>query len=463
VLLKQRINQRLFRLLQKNLIYKNKCREGEIYVRFFGNINNENNRLNIAGVSAEVLVTEYGTPLYVMDEQHIRDNCRKFYESFKAEEEGNKVAYAGKAFLTIAMCEIVKCEGLYLDVVSGGELYTAHSAGFPLEKVYFHGNNKTIDEIEMAIELGVGTFVVDNLHEIEIINEKAKGKGIIQRVLLRVTPGIEAHTHEYIKTGQNDSKFGFTILNNGLEEVINTVLSFSNIKLAGLHCHIGSQIFELEPYKDAVGIMMSLIKNIKEKFSYDIEELDLGGGFGVYYDKGDQPKKIEEFCRVIIEEAKIKCKEYGINYPTLVIEPGRAIVANAGITLYTVGAIKDIPGVIKYVAVDGGMTDNIRPALYKAQYQCLLANRVNEHCTEVVTIAGKCCESGDILLKGVKLPKANSGDIIAVLSTGAYGYSMSSNYNKILRAPVVLVSEGKHRLICKRQTYKDMISNEVCL
>jgi len=432
-------------------------------MKLFGNIKNENNTLSIAGVSADVLAKEYGTPLYIMDEQLIRDNCRRFYKSFKVEEEHNKVAYAGKAFLTIAMCEIIKAEGLYLDVVSGGELYTAYKADFPLNNIYFHGNNKTIDEIEMAIELGVGTFVVDNLHEMEIINENAKKKGIKQRVILRVTPGIEAHTHDYIKTGQIDSKFGFTILNNELEKVIKTALSLTNIKLAGLHCHIGSQIFELEPYREAVNIMTSLIKDIKEKFNYDIEELDLGGGFGVYYYKGDEPKKIEDFCNVIIEEAKIRCMEYEINYPTLVIEPGRSIVANAGITLYTVGAIKDIPDVRKYVAVDGGMTDNIRPALYNAQYQCLLANNISSTCTEVVTIAGKCCESGDILLEDVKLPKVKSGDIVAMLSTGAYGYSMSSNYNKIPRPPVVLVNEGSHKIICKRQTYKDMISNEVCL
>ncbi|MBU3160593.1 diaminopimelate decarboxylase [Clostridium frigoris] len=432
-------------------------------MRFFGNIKNDNNMLSIAGVSAKVLAQEYGTPLYIMDEQLIRDNCRRFYRSLKAKSEHNKVAYAGKAFLTIAMCEIIKSEGLYLDVVSGGELYTAYKAEFPLENVFFHGNNKTIDEIKMAIELGVGTFVVDNLHEMKIINENAKEKGVIQRVILRVTPGIEAHTHDYIKTGQIDSKFGFTILNNELEEVIRTALGLSNIKLAGLHCHIGSQIFELEPYREATNIMTTLIKHIKEKFNYDIEELDLGGGFGVYYDEGDEPKEIEEFCSVILEATGAQCKKYGIKLPIIVIEPGRSIVANAGITLYTVGAIKDIPEVRKYVAVDGGMTDNIRPALYNAQYQCLLANRISDPCTEVVTIAGKCCESGDILLEGVKLPKINSGDLMAVLSTGAYGYSMSSNYNKIPRAPVVLVNEGIHKIICKRQTYKDMISNEVCL
>lgn len=432
-------------------------------MKFFGDIKAENNRLSIAGVSTEYLAKEYGTPLYVMDEKLIRDNCRRFHKAFSASKDQNKVAYAGKAFLTIAMCEIVKSEGLFLDVVSGGELYTAYKADFPLEKVYFHGNNKTLDEIEMAIKLGVGTFVVDNLSEIETVNEVAKKKGIIQRVLLRITPGIEAHTHDYIKTGQIDSKFGFTTLNNELEGVISLVLSLSNIKLSGLHCHIGSQIFELQPYRDAVGIMTSLIKDIKERFSYVIEELDLGGGFGVYYNEGDDPKEIEDFCSVIMEETKVKCKEYGINHPILVIEPGRAIVANAGITLYTVGAIKDIPQVRKYVAVDGGMTDNIRPALYNSEYQCVLANKISGSCMEVVTIAGKCCESGDILLDDVKLPKVNSGDIMAVLSTGAYGYSMSSNYNKIPKAPVVLVNEGSHRLICKRQTYKDMISNEVCL
>ncbi|MGK0466649.1 diaminopimelate decarboxylase [Clostridium sp.] len=432
-------------------------------MKFFGDMKALNNKLNIAGVSAVDLAKEYGTPLYVMDEQLIRDNCRRFFTSFKASERQNKIAYAGKAFLTIAMCEIIKSEGLFLDVVSGGELYTAYKADFPLEKVYFHGNNKTIDEIYMAVKLGVGTFVVDNSKEIEIVNEAAKEKGIIQRIILRITPGIEAHTHEYIKTGQIDSKFGFTTLNNELEGIVKTVLNLSNIKLAGLHCHIGSQIFELEPYRDAVRIMTSIIKDIKEKFSYDIEELDLGGGFGVYYNKGDEPKEIEEFCRVIIEETNIKCKEYKIKHPILVIEPGRSIVANAGITLYTVGAIKDIPLVRKYVAVDGGMTDNIRPALYNAEYQCVLVSKVSEPCMEVVTIAGKCCESGDILIEGVKLPKVTTGDIIAVLTTGAYGYSMSNNYNKIPKAPVVLVSKGHHRLICKRQTYKDMISNEVCL
>ncbi|MCJ7691134.1 MAG: diaminopimelate decarboxylase, partial [Clostridiaceae bacterium] len=233
-------------------------------MKFFGDIKDDDNKLNIAGVSAEDLANEYGTPLYVMDEQLIRDNCRRFNSAFKASQEQNKIAYAGKAFLTIAMCEIVKEEGLFLDVVSGGELYTAYKANFPLEKVYFHGNNKTIDEIDMAIKLGVGTFVVDNFKEIELVNEAAKEKGIIQRIILRITPGIEAHTHDYIKTGQIDSKFGFTILNNELEGVITNVLSLSNIKLAGLHCHIGSQIFELQPYRDAVGIMMSLIKDIKE-------------------------------------------------------------------------------------------------------------------------------------------------------------------------------------------------------
>ncbi|TDT61125.1 diaminopimelate decarboxylase [Fonticella tunisiensis] len=432
-------------------------------MRLFGTMKIKNNELYIGGISTVELADKYGTPLYVLDEKLIRDNCRRYMESFKKNNPNNKVIYAGKAFLTIAMCQIINEEGLCLDVVSGGELYTAYKSGFPIEKVYFHGNNKTPDEIEMAIELGVGTFVADNFYEIDKINEIAKRKGTIQRLLLRITPGIEAHTHSYIKTGQLDSKFGFTILNNKTLTAVKRVMSLSNVELGGLHCHIGSQIFDIEPYLDEVDIMLSLIKGIKEELGYEINELNLGGGFGIYYREGDDPNSIEDFCSSILKRAQETSKELNIPLPSLSIEPGRSIVGNAGTTLYTVGSIKQIPGIKKYVAVDGGMTDNIRPSLYNAEYECIVANRIEGERREVVTISGKCCESGDILIKDIELPESNSGDILAVLSTGAYCYSMSSNYNKIPRAAVVLVKDGKSKVICRRETYEDLINREIAL
>jgi diaminopimelate decarboxylase len=430
-------------------------------MEFFGTTEIRDNVLNIGGVNTTELVKEYGTPLYVFDEALVREKCSRYYKAFKAQENGNRVAYAGKAFLTLAMCQLIAEEGLCLDVVSGGELYTAIKSKFPLHKVYFHGNNKTFDEIEMGIECGVGKFVVDNFYEIERINEIAKEYNKVQKILLRITPGIEAHTHEYIKTGQIDSKFGFTILNNNTIDAVKRAVELPNIELVGIHCHIGSQIFDITPYEDAVDVMLSLVANIKNELNYELKELDLGGGFGIHYRSGDNPRTIEEFCTAILTRAEETSKDLGINLPSLTIEPGRSIIGKAGTTLYTIGSIKEIPEVRKYVAVDGGMTDNIRPALYKAEYECVIANRVEASLKEKVTISGKCCESGDILLNDVQIPKAQSGDILAVLSTGAYGYSMSSNYNKIPKAAVVFVKDGESKLVCKRQSYEDIISNEL--
>jgi diaminopimelate decarboxylase len=432
-------------------------------MKLFGTMKVADNVLSVGDVKATELVKEYGTPLYVIDEELVRENCRRYYDSFKVKELGNKVAYAGKAFLTLAMCQIIDQEGLCLDVVSGGELYTAYKASFPMEKVYFHGNNKTFEEIEMGINLNVGRFVVDNLHEIDLINEIASSKNKIQKVLLRITPGIEAHTHDYIKTGQIDSKFGFTVLNNNTINAVKRAIELSNIELVGLHCHIGSQIFDIQPYEDTVEVMLMLMKSIYEETGYSFQELDLGGGFGIYYKEGDAPRPTEEFCTAILSKAETISKELDMTLPSLVIEPGRSIIGNAGVTLYTVGAIKEIPEVRKYVAVDGGMTDNIRPALYRAEYECAIANRMEDAEGDLVTISGKCCESGDILLNNIRIPKAESGDILAVLTTGAYGYSMASNYNKIPKAAVVLTGSGKSRLICKRESYEDVIKNELML
>lgn len=430
-------------------------------MKFFGTADVIENELTIGGVKCTDLVKEYGTPLYVFDEKLIRDNCKRYINAFKAGGSGNRVAYAGKAFLTLALCRIVQEEGLWLDVVSGGELYTAYKSGFPMDKIYFHGNNKTVEEIEMGIRLGVGRFVVDNFSEIEFIDSIAAKYNKLQKIMLRITPGIEAHTHDYIKTGQIDSKFGFTVLNNYTMKAVKKAIEHDNVELVGLHCHIGSQIFDTEPYKDAVDIMLSLIDSIYEETGYMITELDLGGGFGIYYKSGDAPKNIEQFCSIILKQCEDKCKELSINPPILTIEPGRSVVGNAGLTLYTVGSIKEIPEIRKYVAVDGGMTDNIRPALYRAQYECVIANRVLGAVNEQVTISGKCCESGDILLNDITIPEVESGDILAVLSTGAYGYSMASNYNKIPKAAVVMASEGAARLICKRESYEDVIKNEI--
>lgn len=429
-------------------------------MKLFGSMEMINNELYVGGLSAKSIAKTYGTPVYLMDEKQLRDKCRRYLKSFSSNGK-NKVAYAGKAFLTLAMCNLIHEEGLCLDVVSGGELFTAYKSEFPLEKIYFHGNNKTLSEIEMGISLGVGTFVVDNFYEMELINKIAKEKGKVQRVILRITPGIEAHTHEYIKTGQVDSKFGFTMLNNNTLEAVKKAIELENINFAGLHCHIGSQIFDIQPYEDAVDVMLNIVHSLEQETGYRMEEVDLGGGFGIYYKEGDTPKSIEEFSEAILNKAKLVAEELNMELPTLTIEPGRSIVGNAGVTLYTIGTIKEIPEVRKYVAVDGGMTDNIRPALYRAEYESIIANRMVSDEVEKVTISGKCCESGDILLNDTSLSKVESGDILAIMSTGAYGYSMASNYNKIPRPPVLMINNGEARVICKRESYEDIIKNEV--
>ncbi len=430
-------------------------------MKLFGTMKIQDNQLTIGGVSAENLVKEYGSPLYVFDEALIREYCSDYRNYFKCEENNNRVAFAGKAFLTIQMCKLLKEENMCLDVVSGGELYTASRAGFPLERVMFHGNNKTLDEIELGVKLGVGNFVVDNCYEMEALNDIAKEYNKIQNIYLRITPGIESHTHDYIKTGQIDSKFGFAPVETVIEDAIKKAISLENINLAGIHCHIGSQIFDLEPYEDAVEIMLELIRNTKENLGYLIKEVDFGGGFGIYYTSQDEPRTTEEYCSTIINKFDEVCVRTGQEKPILTIEPGRSIVANAGTTLYTIGSVKEIPNVRKYVSVDGGMTDNIRPALYNAEYECALANRIEGTVEETITIAGKCCESGDILLENVKLPEVKSGDILAIATTGAYGYSMSSNYNRIPKPAVVMVKDNEARLICRRESYEDLLKNDL--
>jgi len=422
---------------------------------------NQKGHLEIGGCDTVELVKEFGSPLYVMDEQFIRDKCRNYYESFTGVYPTSQVIYAGKAFLTTAMCRLVESEGLGLDVVSGGELYTALKADFPVEKIYFHGNNKTIDELKMALEAKVGRFVVDNVFELENLNGLAQELKTKVDILIRTTPGVEAHTHEYIQTGQVDSKFGLVMGNGQAMAGIKNALQMENLNLRGLHCHIGSQIFELESYQHTAEVMMDFLNEVYQETGHRFEELNLGGGFGIYYASGDKPGSVKTYAALVIETIKRKAEEVNYPLPKIIVEPGRSIAGEAGTTLYSIGSVKEIPGVRKYVAVDGGMTDNPRPSLYQAKYEAIVANKVNETKSEEVSIAGKCCESGDMLIWDLRVPPLESGDILAVFSTGAYNYSMSSNYNRLARPAVVFVRDRQADIVVKRESLDDLLRNDV--
>lgn len=421
---------------------------------------NDNGNLAISGCDCVELTKEYGTPLYVMDEVEIRRRCREIKTAHIDKYDGFAV-YASKAFLNREMCRIINSEGLGLDVVSGGELFTAHTVNFPMEKVIFHGNNKTLDELEMAIELGVGRIVVDNFYELENINKISKEQNRLVNIMLRITPGIDGHTHEFIKTGKVDSKFGFSLVDGSAFEAVKMTLGYENLNLLGLHSHIGSQLHENEIYNLEVQILAQFAGSLKKRLGYVLEELNVGGGFGIFYSQNDTRREISYFTEVINSSVTKEFSEHGLKRPMVIIEPGRWLVGEAGITLYTIGAIKDIKDVRKYISVDGGMSDNIRPPLYDAIYTAIIVNRADSEDKELVTVAGKCCESGDVLIKDITLPKCESGDILAVLSTGAYNYSMSNNYNRLRKPAVVMVKDGSHRLIVKRETYEDIIRNDI--
>ncbi|WP_151734423.1 diaminopimelate decarboxylase [Paenibacillus tengchongensis] len=423
---------------------------------------NEAGHLEIGGCDVTELKAEYGTPLYIMDEQLIRRRAREYVDAFTASGLGFQVAYASKAFSVMAMCRIADEEGLSLDVVSDGELYTALQAGFPAERIHFHGNNKTPDEIEMAISAGIGCFVVDNLVELRLLQAIAAGKGASVKILLRVTPGVEAHAHHaYASTGQTDSKFGFDIGNGSAFEAVRLASDQANLQLLGVHSHIGSQIFETEGFQLAVERIAEFTRKVKEELNIDFPVVNLGGGFGIRYVDGDTPLAVSEYVAAITDAVKTHFAGISDKLPEIWVEPGRSIVGDAGTTLYTVGTSKEIPGVRKYVAVDGGMTDNPRPALYESKYEAMLANRAKEANEEAVSIAGKCCESGDMLIWDVELPKVESGDLLAVACTGAYNYSMASNYNRIRRPAVVFVQNGHSDLVVRRESHQDIIANDV--
>jgi diaminopimelate decarboxylase len=418
---------------------------------------NDRGHLEIGGCDTVDLARQFGTPLYVMDEELIRENCRRYVRALQKIYPRGKIIYAGKTFLVKAMAALIKDEGLGLDVVSGGELYTALKAGFPPERIYFHGNNKTPRELKEAMEAGTGRVIVDSFSELEELNELSKQYRKKTAILLRVKPGVEAHTHDYIQTGKDDSKFGFG-LSDALEAVCLVLNSSPYLELRGFHCHIGSQIFQLQPYRLAVKVMLNFISGISARTGYVTSELDIGGGLGIRYQKNDSPPSIEYFVETIAGTVRKFAQQKDFPLPELLLEPGRSIAGEAGITLYSVGVLKDIPGVRRYVSVDGGMMDNIRPALYQASYDAMLANKAFREPLEKVTVAGKACESGDLLLEDVFLPPAEKGDLLAVFSTGAYCYSMASNYNRNPRPAVIFVRGGKPRVVVRRETYGDLVA-----
>lgn len=420
---------------------------------------NENGHLEIGGCDLVELAEKYGTPLYVFDEKTIRTIANEYKTAFKDYPNINML-YAAKAFMTKAICKIMSSEGFGFDLVSGGEIYTAHSAGVDMSKCLFNGNNKSYEELQLALEVGVGKFSVDNFLELALLNEAAGAAGKKADILLRITPGIECHTHEYIQTGHLDSKFGFdlTQIDDALELLCD---EYENLNVIGLHAHIGSQIFETKIYYDEVEVILKEIARIREKFGIELHTINLGGGLGIKYTENDQPPTVEEIARQITTSVEENSKKYNTGDITIFIEPGRSIIGTSGVTLYTVGSSKQVPKGRKYVAVDGGMADNPRPSLYQALYTAQVANKPEAPLAQTITLAGRFCESGDILIKDVKMPELEEGDIICVYDTGAYGYSMSSNYNRVLKPAAVLVNHGQSDIIINRESYEHLVSLDV--
>jgi diaminopimelate decarboxylase len=415
---------------------------------------NNKGHLLIGGCDTTKLAAEFGTPLYIFDELGIRHKCAEFKREFGRRYPDTTVIYACKAFINKALALILKEEGLGLDVVSSGELGIAHSVGFPLDKVYFNGNNKSAEELKLALEWEVGRIVVDNLQELEMLSELAAERGNRSDILLRLSPGVDPHTHRYVVTGNLDSKFGVPMAHG--EKALTTALAMPQLKLRGLHFHIGSQIPEFEPYQQAIEIILGFAAEMKKKHGFEMEELSIGGGFAVQYTLDSPVPSIADYAEMMTSGFISGCRKLGLTQPRLIIEPGRRVVAQSGVALYTVGVIKDIPGVRRYVSVDGGMADNIRPALYGAKLEAVIANRMKDRAAGKFTVAGKFCESGDILIKDIELPEPVAGDILAVAGSGAYSIPEAMNYNASFKPAIVMVREGKARLIRRRETFDDL-------
>ena len=422
----------------------------------------ENGHLYFASCDTVGLAREYGTPAIFIDEDRVRAKCREYINAMREYlPAGSFPLFASKALSFKEIYRVIGSEGMGTDIVSPGELYTAANAGFDLSRAVFHGNNKTDADIEYAIKSGMGYFAADGEEELRQISKAASEAGVNQKILLRVTPGIDPHTHKKISTGGVDSKFGFSISDGAADDAVKLALSLKNITLCGFHCHIGSQIFEVDPFLDAVVIMTGFMAQVKEKYGFITRVLNLGGGFGVRYVQSDPEISITQNIKKIGETLVTHCAKLGVTPPAVMLEPGRSIVADSGLTLYTVGSVKEIKGVKNYVSVDGGMTDNPRYTLYQSAYSVYLASRANEKCTFTCTVGGRCCESGDLLQENVSMPKPRRGDILAVAVTGAYNYSMASNYNRVPRPPVVFISGGKTRVAVRRETYADLVKCDI--
>lgn len=422
---------------------------------------NSKGHLCFEGCDTTKLAEKYGTPLYVMSETTIRDNCRMFTKAFDGYSGGGMPLFASKSFMCLEMCRIAAQEGLGLDVVSGGELFTAIKAGFPMERVYFHGNNKTEQELKMALLNDVHCIVLDNIEELNMLSELASDEGKIAKVSFRIKPGVDAHTHEFIRTGQIDSKFGFALETGEAFDAVKTALGLNNIEIIGFHCHIGSQIFDTAPFELAAEKMLNFIHEVNSKLGIDVKVLNLGGGFAIKYTESDPDFMYDSFVRKILGRIEQYCKENDMNCPQVLIEPGRSITGAAGITLYTVGSVKNIPGIRNYVSIDGGMCDNPRYILYKADYTACIASKADKPKDFKATIAGRCCETGDLIQENAMLQSMERGDILAVFSTGAYNFSMAMTYNRLPRPAVVMVKDEKSRIIVERQTYMQLIQNDI--
>ena len=417
--------------------------------------------LFIGGVDMVELATRQGTALYVFDEADLRERMERYREAFRGRYPDSGVLYASKAFLNKEVLRIVAEEDLYLDVSGGGELACAQAVGFPMDRVFVHGNNKTETELREAISAGVGRIVLDTRIELGRVSRIAGELGVTQKVLMRITPGVEADTHEYIKTGCEDSKFGFTMLDDFAFKCVGDVLDAPNVELTGFHCHIGSQVFALHSFAEAVQVMAKFAARVRDAYGLVIEDLDMGGGLGIAYLADDEPSSIESFAQRMADAVMQACIEQGLSLPRLLVEPGRSLVANAGVTLYTVGVMKTLPNIRKYVAIDGGMSDNIRTALYHADYEAVIANKADEPRTEIVTLCGKHCESGDAVVLDGSLQHPEVGDIVCVFATGAYCYTMSSTYNGQPRPAIVFVRDGNARVVTRRETYADLLARDL--
>lgn len=423
---------------------------------------NNNGHLAIDGVDTVTLAERFGTPLYCMSEAEIKRACRSFTAGLERNYDKNAMAvFASKALNCKELLRIVMSEGMGVDVVSGGELFTAKSVGFPCEKIIFHGNNKTTSELIDAIEYRVGIIVVDNIFELETLNKLCEARNVTQDIMFRIKPGVEAHTHKFIMTGGIDSKFGFALENGEADEAIKTALKYKNLNLVGLHCHIGSQIFEAEPFCEAAKIMLRVIKKSNDEYGANITKLNLGGGFAIKYIPENIFSPVGDMLDAVATAVKDECKKLEMSVPYIIVEPGRSIVGSAGITLYTVGGVKTIEGVRTYVSIDGGMPDNPRYALYGSEYTALIANKAREKADMKVTIAGKCCESGDLIQENANIQSCSAGDIVAVLATGAYNYSMASNYNRIPRPEMIMIKNKEPVTIIKRESYEDITKNDI--